>query len=91
MQFMRLGETNKQVNEYKLKLQKSEQDLAACQNHVSCRLFFLFHTHDITHFVKQVGRLDSQVQRLKQVSENYEKQEDEMRAEKRKIMRDVSI
>nr|CAB3267250.1 thyroid receptor-interacting protein 11 [Phallusia mammillata] len=62
-------EANKQVNEYKLKLQKSEQELAA------------FHGN--------VTRLESQLQRYKQTSEIYEKNEDEMRAEKRKLMRDL--
>jgi len=62
-------EANKQVSEYKLKLQKSEQDLAA------------FHAN--------VSRLESQLQRYKQSSENYEKNEDEMRAEKRKLQRDL--
>ena len=38
----------------------------------------------------QVSRLETQLQRLKQTSENYEKNEDDLRAEKRKIMRDVS-
>lgn len=62
-------EANKQVSEYKLKLQKSEQDLAA------------FHAN--------ISRLESQLTRYKQSSENYEKNEDEMRAEKRKLQRDL--
>lgn len=37
----------------------------------------------------QISRLESQLQRVKQTSELYEKNEDEMRAEKRKLMRDV--
>nr|XP_018668841.1 uncharacterized protein LOC100175136 isoform X3 [Ciona intestinalis] len=62
-------EANKQVNEYKFKLQKSEQDLA------------VFHGN--------ISRLESQLIRYKQTSETYEKNEDEMRAEKRKLMRDL--
>jgi len=41
-------------------------------------------------FTFQMSRLESQLQRYKQTSELYEKNEDEMRAEKRKLMRDVS-
>uniref|UniRef100_H2YU51 Uncharacterized protein n=1 Tax=Ciona savignyi TaxID=51511 RepID=H2YU51_CIOSA len=62
-------EANKQVNEYKFKLQKSEQDIAA--------------------FHGSISRLESQLLRYKQSTEGYEKNEDEMRAEKRKLMRDL--
>ena len=44
-----------------------------------------------THLQPQVIRLESQVSRYKQAAENAEKIEDELKAEKRKLQREVNF
>lgn len=61
-------ETNKQINEYKFKLQKAEQEVTTLQSNVT--------------------RLENQVSRYKATSEASEKTEDELKAEKRKLLRE---
>ncbi|XP_048755627.1 leucine-rich repeat flightless-interacting protein 2-like [Ostrea edulis] len=62
-------EASKQIHEYKLKLQKAEQD--------------------ITNLDGTVSRLETQVKRYKQESEDSEKLEDELKTEKRKLQREL--
>lgn len=62
-------EASKQIHEYKLKLQKAEQD--------------------ITNLEGTVNRLETQVKRYKQESEDSEKLEDELKTEKRKLQREL--
>lgn len=66
-----LGEANKQLADYKFRLQKSEQDIATLQ--------------------ATVARLESQVIRYKSAAEASEKVEDELKVEKRKLQREVSV
>ena len=42
-----------------------------------------------TNVILQISRLEGQLQRLRQTADTYERNEDEMRAEKRRLMRDV--
>ncbi|XP_029641571.1 leucine-rich repeat flightless-interacting protein 2 isoform X1 [Octopus sinensis] len=62
-------EASKQIHEYKLKLQKAEQDIATLEG--------------------SVNRLDSQVRRYKSDAEDSEKLEDELKQEKRKLVREL--
>uniref|UniRef100_A0A0L8IF21 Uncharacterized protein n=1 Tax=Octopus bimaculoides TaxID=37653 RepID=A0A0L8IF21_OCTBM len=62
-------EASKQIHEYKLKLQKAEQDIATLEG--------------------SVNRLDSQVRRYKSDAEDSEKLEDELKQEKRKLVRET--
>ncbi|XP_077861649.1 leucine-rich repeat flightless-interacting protein 2-like isoform X2 [Saccoglossus kowalevskii] len=62
-------ETGKQVNEYKMRLQKTEQDKSTLEGNII--------------------RLESQVKRYKIAAENAEKTEDELKAEKRKLQREL--
>lgn len=62
-------EASKQIHEYKLKLQKAEQD--------------------ITNLEGTVNRLETQVKRYRQESEDSEKLEDELKTEKRKLQREL--
>lgn len=62
-------EASKQIHEYKLKLQKAEQDIATLEG--------------------SVNRLDSQVKRYRAEAEDSEKLEDELKQEKRKLMREL--
>lgn len=62
-------EASKQIHEYKLKLQKAEQDIATLEG--------------------SVNRLDTQVKRYRTEAEDSEKLEDELKQEKRKLMREL--
>ncbi|KAK7154130.1 hypothetical protein R3I94_007484 [Phoxinus phoxinus] len=62
-------DANRQVNDLKFKLVKSEQEVTALEQNVT--------------------RLEGQVTRYKAVSENSEKVEDELKAEKRKLQREL--
>lgn len=57
------------MNEYKLKLQKAEQDNSTLQ--------------------ATINRLEGQVKRFKTASEKAEAAEEELKAEKRKLQREV--
>ncbi|XP_056107966.1 leucine-rich repeat flightless-interacting protein 2 isoform X34 [Rhinichthys klamathensis goyatoka] len=62
-------DANRQVNDLKFKLVKSEQEVTALEQNVT--------------------RLEGQVTRYKAASENSEKVEDELKAEKRKMQREL--
>ncbi|XP_077071667.1 leucine-rich repeat flightless-interacting protein 2 isoform X37 [Siphateles boraxobius] len=62
-------DANRQVNDLKFKLVKSEQEVTALEQNVT--------------------RLEGQVTRYKAASENSEKVEDELKAEKRKLQREL--
>ncbi|XP_058248842.1 leucine-rich repeat flightless-interacting protein 2-like isoform X2 [Hemibagrus wyckioides] len=62
-------DANRQVNDLKFKLVKSEQEVTALEQNVT--------------------RLEGQVTRYKSASENAEKVEDELKAEKRKLQREL--
>ncbi|XP_016389918.1 leucine-rich repeat flightless-interacting protein 2-like [Sinocyclocheilus rhinocerous] len=62
-------DANRQINDLRFKLVKSEQEVTA-------------HGQNVT-------RLEGQVTRYKAASENAEKVEDELKAEKRKLQREV--
>ncbi|KAG1962881.1 leucine-rich repeat flightless-interacting protein [Pimephales promelas] len=62
-------DANRQVNDLKFKLVKSEQEITALEQNVT--------------------RLEGQVTRYKAASENSEKVEDELKAEKRKMQREL--
>lgn len=64
-----LGETSKQLGDYKFRAQKAEQDVATLQ--------------------ATVARLESQVIRYKAAAELSEKAEEGLKAEKRKLQREV--
>jgi len=59
----------KQVNEYKVKLQKADQEISTLQ--------------------ATVARLETQVTRFRVAAETSEKSEDELKAEKRKLQREL--
>ncbi|KAL7881435.1 hypothetical protein AOLI_G00082830 [Acnodon oligacanthus] len=62
-------DANRQINDLKFKLVKSEQEVTALEQNVT--------------------RLESQVTRYKTAAENAEKVEDELKAEKRKMQREL--
>uniref|UniRef100_A0A671MHL2 Intracellular protein transport protein USO1-like n=1 Tax=Sinocyclocheilus anshuiensis TaxID=1608454 RepID=A0A671MHL2_9TELE len=62
-------DANRQINDLKFKLVKSEQEVTALEQNVT--------------------RLESHVTRYKSASENAEKVEDELKAEKRKLQREL--
>uniref|UniRef100_A0A3B4BLZ2 LRR binding FLII interacting protein 1 n=1 Tax=Pygocentrus nattereri TaxID=42514 RepID=A0A3B4BLZ2_PYGNA len=62
-------DTNRQINDLKFKLVKSEQEVTALEQNVT--------------------RLEGQVTRYKTAAENAEKVEDELKAEKRKMQREL--
>ncbi|XP_043105069.1 leucine-rich repeat flightless-interacting protein 2 isoform X20 [Puntigrus tetrazona] len=62
-------DANRQINDLKFKLVKSEQEVTALEQNVT--------------------RLEGQVTRYKAASENAEKVEDDLKAEKRKLQRDL--
>ncbi|XP_050974589.1 leucine-rich repeat flightless-interacting protein 2 isoform X29 [Labeo rohita] len=62
-------DANRQINDLKFKLVKSEQEVTALEQNVT--------------------RLEGQVTRYKTASENAEKVEDELKAEKRKLQREL--
>ncbi|XP_016407701.1 leucine-rich repeat flightless-interacting protein 2-like [Sinocyclocheilus rhinocerous] len=64
-----LGDANRQINDLKFKLVKSEQEVTALEQNVT--------------------RLEGHVTRYKSASENAEKVEDELKAEKRKLQREL--
>jgi len=59
----------KQINEYKMKLQKADQEIATLQ--------------------ASVARLETQVTRYRTAAETSEKSEDELKADKRKLQREL--
>uniref|UniRef100_F7IDP2 Leucine-rich repeat flightless-interacting protein 2 n=1 Tax=Callithrix jacchus TaxID=9483 RepID=F7IDP2_CALJA len=70
LQFIEMQrDANRQINEYKFKLSKAEQD--------------------ITTLEQSISRLEGQVMRYKTAAENAEKVEDELKAEKRKLQREL--
>lgn len=92
------GDSNRVISDLKFKLVKAEQEATALEQNVSrgegirtgypdicggfptCVAFCLF----------QVTRLEGQVTRYKSSAENAEKVEDELKAEKRKLQREVA-
>lgn len=91
------GDANRQISEYKFKLSKAEQEIGTMEQNVSGRFVgkFLFdycvRVHGITFYccVFQINRLEGQVTRYKASADNSEKIEDELKAEKRKLQREV--
>lgn len=69
--FCSSGEASKQIHEYKLKLQKAEQE--------------------ITNLEGTVVRLETQVKRFKYDADEAEKLEDELKTDRRRLQREVSI
>ena len=64
-------EAAQKVNEYKMKLQKAEQDNSTLQ--------------------ATITRLEGQVKRYKTAAEKSEAAEEELKAEKRKLQREVTV
>ncbi|XP_069792296.1 trichohyalin-like [Narcine bancroftii] len=69
-------DANRQISEYKFKLTKTEQEITALEQNLDRERL-------------QIIRLESQVLRYKTAAENAEKVEDELKAEKRKLQREV--
>ncbi len=82
----------KQVNDYKIKLQKADQEIATLQATVCSLLIhfpFLFMILGKFLVNSKVARLETQVTRFRVTAETLEKSEDELKVEKRKLQREV--
>lgn len=66
-----VGEANKQIADFKYKLQKAEQEIASLQ--------------------ASLTRSETQVIRYKSSAEEAEKSESELKLERRKLQREVSV
>lgn len=88
------GDANRQISEYKFKLSKAEQEMGTMEQNVSRRvrrlgtLFARCITFDWR--LLQINRLEGQVSRYKASADNSEKIEDDLKAEKRKLQREVT-
>lgn len=93
------GDANRQISEYKFKLSKAEQEMGTMEQNVrKTRGTDGFTANWSSHVVcvcvrvclrLQVSRLEGQVSRYKAAADNSEKIEDELKAEKRKLQREV--
>ena len=77
----------KQVNDYKIKLQKADQEIATLQATVC--FWFIWMISFLVLKTWKVARLETQVTRFRVTAETLEKSEDELKAEKRKLQREV--
>lgn len=92
------GDSNRVISDLKFKLVKAEQEATASEQNVSrgegiqtgifrhCGGFY----NPRGFLLFQVTRLEGQVMRYKSAAENAEKVEDELKAEKRKLQREVA-
>ncbi|XP_060731869.1 leucine-rich repeat flightless-interacting protein 2 isoform X46 [Tachysurus vachellii] len=76
-------DANRQVSDLKFKLVKSEQEVTALEQNSLTRIY------TATFLYLWVTRLEGQVTRYKSAAENAEKVEDELKAEKRKLQREL--
>lgn len=91
------GDSNRVISDLKFKLVKAEQEATALEQNVSRGEGIQTGYPDIVVvlqpawlFAFQVTRLEGQVMRYKSAAENAEKVEDELKAEKRKLQREVA-
>ncbi|XP_060731866.1 leucine-rich repeat flightless-interacting protein 2 isoform X43 [Tachysurus vachellii] len=80
---MEMQNANRQVSDLKFKLVKSEQEVTALEQNSLTRIY------TATFLYLWVTRLEGQVTRYKSAAENAEKVEDELKAEKRKLQREL--
>lgn len=94
------GDSNRQISDLKFKLVKAEQEVTALEQNVSWEeewirsipnKMTIFSLNKSYFFAFQVTRLEGQVTRYKSAAENSEKVEDELKAEKRKLQREVEF
>lgn len=95
------GDSSRVISDLKFKLVKAEQEATASEQNVSrggggdgiradAPPRGRFHNSPVFFAGFQVARLEGQVMRYKTAAENAEKVEDELKAEKRKLQREVA-